>query len=53
MTGPLIAKQQMEKILEINPPDNLLALIPIGYPKKRLRPYSWPKTINRIIKEIR
>lgn len=30
MTGPLIAKKQLEKILKITPPDNLVALIPLG-----------------------
>ncbi|KPK42723.1 MAG: hypothetical protein AMJ78_01460 [Omnitrophica WOR_2 bacterium SM23_29] len=32
MTGPLIAKDKLEGLLEINPPDELIALIPIGMP---------------------
>jgi len=32
MTGPLIAKEKLEKILSIQEPDSLLALIPIGRP---------------------
>lgn len=30
MTGPLIAKKRLEKILKITLPDNLVALIPLG-----------------------
>jgi nitroreductase len=30
MTGPLIAKTEIEKILNINTPDGLMALIPMG-----------------------
>jgi nitroreductase len=33
MTGPLLAKNQLEKILKIVPPNNLTALIPIGKPE--------------------
>jgi hypothetical protein len=33
MTGPLLAKRQLEKILKIAPSDNLTALIPIGIPE--------------------
>lgn len=32
MTGPLIAREALQKILKINPPDELTALIPIGIP---------------------
>ena len=35
MTGPLIAKPEIENILEIKSPDNLVALIPIGKPVER------------------
>lgn len=34
MTGPLIAKDALEDILGIKPPDELLALVPIGFPKE-------------------
>jgi nitroreductase len=30
MTGPLIAKEELEKVLNINPENELLAIIPIG-----------------------
>lgn len=30
MTGPLIAKDKLEKVLKIEKPDNLMALIPVG-----------------------
>ncbi len=30
MTGPLIAKDKLEKVLKIEAPDNLMALIPVG-----------------------
>jgi len=30
MTGPLIAKDKLEKVLDINSPDHLMALIPVG-----------------------
>ncbi|AKL97913.1 nitroreductase family protein [Endomicrobium proavitum] len=30
MTGPLIAKDKLEKVLNINSPDHLIALIPVG-----------------------
>lgn len=33
MTGPLIAKGALEDILNIKPPDELLALVPVGFPK--------------------
>ncbi len=35
MTGPLIAKPEIESILGVNKPDNLVALIPIGKPVAR------------------
>jgi len=35
MTGPLIAKPEIESILGIKKPDNLVALIPIGKPVER------------------
>ncbi|HBU68920.1 MAG TPA: hypothetical protein DEE98_00885 [Elusimicrobia bacterium] len=33
MTGPLIAREKMESILEIKSPDQLMALIPLGKPE--------------------
>jgi nitroreductase len=35
MTGPLIAKPEIEKILGVKGPDNIVALIPVGKPVKR------------------
>ncbi|MHB1704169.1 MAG: nitroreductase family protein [bacterium] len=35
MTGPLIAKPEIENILGIKSPDNLVALIPVGKPVER------------------
>jgi len=38
MTGPLIAKGRLEKILGIEPPDELLALVPVGRPAQSPKP---------------
>lgn len=35
MTGPLIAKTKLEKVLDIKEPDSLMALIPIGKTEKQ------------------
>ncbi len=35
MTGPLVAKPELEDIIGIKSPDNLVALIPIGKPVER------------------
>ncbi|MHB9154265.1 MAG: nitroreductase family protein [Endomicrobiales bacterium] len=32
MTGPLVARVPLEKILKVEPPDELMALIPLGKP---------------------
>jgi len=32
MTGPLIAKEKLELVLGISPPDELMALVPVGRP---------------------
>lgn len=47
MTGPLIAKEEIEKILGINKPDNIVALIPIG---KKIERHS--KTTRKDVSEI-
>ncbi len=52
MTGPLIAKQEIEKILEIDKPDNLVALIPIGNKIER-QSKTARKDISEIIKIIK
>lgn len=53
MTGPLIAKNTLENILGINPPDSLLALVPVGYARKKVKPHSWPKSVEGIIRELK
>lgn len=48
MTGPLIAKEKLESPLDINPPDELIALIPIGLPEEA--PKIPPrKDVNEVI----
>lgn len=37
MTGPLIAKERLEKILNINLPDELMAIVPVGRPAQEPR----------------
>jgi len=34
MTGPLVAKEELEEILSITAPDELIALVPLGAPAK-------------------
>lgn len=51
MTGPLIAKQELEDIIGIKSPDNLVALIPIGKPVERNSKTS-RKNVSDIIKVI-
>lgn len=48
MTGPLIAKEKLESLSGINPPDELIALIPIGLPEEA--PKIPPrKDVNEVI----
>ena len=51
MTGPLIAKEALENILKIEKPSQLLALIPVGYPKDKNGPNSFPKSLKGIMVE--
>ena len=51
MTGPLIAKQELEDIIGIKSPDNLVALIPIGKPIER-HSKTERKNVSEIIKAI-
>lgn len=37
MTGPLIAKTELEKSLIIKSPESLFALVPVGYPAEEIR----------------
>ncbi len=52
MTGPLIAKASLERTLDIKPPDELLALLPIGYPKRPPVPKKHTKPLKEIMKVI-
>lgn len=47
MTGPLIAKNEMENIIGVKKPDNLVALIPVGIPVERTS-----KTTRKDVSEI-
>ncbi|MCL4322125.1 MAG: nitroreductase family protein [Deltaproteobacteria bacterium] len=51
MTGPLIAKQELEDIIGVKSPDNLVALIPIGKPVER-NSKTPRKNVSEIIKVI-
>ena len=51
MTGPLIAKQELEDIIGIKSPDNLVALIPIGKPIER-HSKTERKNVSEIIEVI-
>ncbi len=52
MTGPLIAKTSLEAILDIKPPDELLALVPIGFPKRPPVPKKHTKPLEEIMKVV-
>ena len=51
MTGPLIAKEEMENIIGIKKPDNLVALIPVGIPVEMTSKTS-RKDVSEIIKVL-
>lgn len=51
MTGPLIAKPELEDIVGIKSPDNLVALIPIGKPVERHSKTS-RMAVSEVIKVI-
>ena len=51
MTGPLIAKPEIESILGVRKPDNLVALIPIGKPVER-QSKSSRMDVDEVIKII-
>ena len=48
MTGPMIARRELEKILGVSEPDELVALVPIGVPEKQ-PPMPARKKIEEII----
>ncbi|RZD14248.1 MAG: nitroreductase family protein [Candidatus Acidulodesulfobacterium ferriphilum] len=51
MTGPLIAKQELEDIISVKSPDNLVALIPVGKPVER-HSKTERKNVSEIIEVI-
>ena len=51
MTGPLIAKQELEDIIGVKSPDNLVALIPVGKPVER-HSKTERKNVSEIIEVI-
>ncbi len=38
MSGPLVAREEMEKLLEINPPSRLLSFVALGKPSRDFKP---------------
>lgn len=50
MTGPLIAKKDLETILNIQYPSEIAALIPLGFPKYKLRPNEFPESTDKFVK---
>jgi len=51
MSGPLIAKKELEGMLEISSPDELFALVPIGRAKDIVKPTK-RKPINEVVRII-
>lgn len=52
MTGPLIAKTELEQSLGIKESESLLALVPIGYPAEELAKNKLKQDLNDIIEWI-
>jgi len=53
MTGPLIAKKELERILGVAQPDNLLALVPVGVPKGEVPgPHVFPENLDEVMTVI-
>lgn len=48
MTGPLIAREELEKFLNIEKPDALFALVPVGYPSEEVEPHKITESIDKI-----
>lgn len=51
MTGPLVARQAMNHILDIPPSWNVVALVPVGYPDEEPYPTS-RKPVERVLRWI-
>ena len=52
MTGPLVAREKLEEVLSIKTSGDLSALIPLGYADKKIKPHTWPKSLDGILREI-
>ena len=52
MTGPMIAKKNLEEVLDIKEEDDLLALIPVGVPEKVPPPNKTPGSITDMITSV-
>ncbi|MGB3057363.1 MAG: nitroreductase family protein [Candidatus Omnitrophota bacterium] len=52
MTGPMIAKKGLEKVLGIKGEDDLLALVPVGIPERSPSPKKMPGSIADIITSV-
>ena len=52
MTGPMLAKEKLERILEVEEPDDLLALIPVGIPQKEPASNKIPASISEFVKNV-
>lgn len=50
MTGPLIAKEGLQKFLNISIPNELVALVPIGFPKYKSKPNELTESIKDFVK---
>ncbi|MBN1413656.1 MAG: nitroreductase family protein [Bacteroidales bacterium] len=46
LSGPMVAKKEIEEILEIKAPSNLLAFIAVGKPRSEPRPKDKPNLAN-------
>ncbi len=52
MTGPMIAKEGLEKVLSAGEEEDLLALVPVGEPKKSPPPNALPGSVDDIIERL-
>jgi len=49
MTGPMIAKKGLEKVLGVKGEDNLIALVPVGIPKDIPSSRKFPESVDDIM----
>lgn len=50
MTGPLIAKGELQKAIGISNPSELVALVPIGFPKHKPSPNEFPRSMKDFVR---